>query len=200
MPRGVACPAPPYPGALRRRRRSSRSSAAKPGPGCVWTSKPREAVAERAGVGKSTIYRHWAGKPALVADALETLNEQPRAEVDDAPPVERVERLVRHFAEVTHDPIMSGCLAALIDAAERDPNLRKLHHRYSAQRRQALVRAIGDGVAAGDFPAATDPELASLALIGAVLYRRMMTDQPFDPDQVARLIGTVLEGSEFTRR
>jgi len=159
-----------------------------------------EAVAGRAGVGKSTIYRHWAGKPALVIDALERLNEQPRPESDDASPPERVERLVRHFAEVSVDPVVSGCLVALIDAAERDPELRRLHHRYSAQRRQTLVTAIADGVAAGDFASQTDPELASLALIGAVLYRRVMTDYPIDPDRIAGLIGIVLGGPDFEQR
>jgi TetR/AcrR family transcriptional regulator, regulator of autoinduction and epiphytic fitness len=32
-----------------------------------------EAVAARAGVGKSTIYRHWPGKLELVEEALRTL-------------------------------------------------------------------------------------------------------------------------------
>ena len=34
-----------------------------------------EAVAARAGVGKSTIYRRWANKEALIVDALATLKE-----------------------------------------------------------------------------------------------------------------------------
>src|SRR5256885_1383400 len=35
-----------------------------------------ESVAARAGVGKSTIYRHWPGKLALVEDAFRTLKAQ----------------------------------------------------------------------------------------------------------------------------
>src|SRR5439155_5233477 len=35
-----------------------------------------EAVAARAGVGKSTIYRHWSGKLDLVEDAFRTLKAQ----------------------------------------------------------------------------------------------------------------------------
>ena len=35
-----------------------------------------ESVAARAGVGKSTIYRHWTDKLALIADAFETFHVQ----------------------------------------------------------------------------------------------------------------------------
>jgi AcrR family transcriptional regulator len=35
-----------------------------------------EAIADRAGVGKSTIYRYWPDKLALIADAFETFHEQ----------------------------------------------------------------------------------------------------------------------------
>lgn len=151
-----------------------------------------ESVARRAKVGKSTIYRHWAGKPALVYDAMESLNRQPGARSPDLSPAARVEQVVRHFAEVSVDPVMSGCMVALIDAAGRDPELRELHHRYSAQRRQTLVRAIADGVAEGAFPEGTDPELASMALVGAVLYGRLMTGRPLGQDRISTLVDQVV--------
>jgi hypothetical protein len=51
---------------------------------------------------------------------------------------------------------------------------------------------IAEGVAAGDFPAHLDPELAALALLGAIFYRRLMTVEPFDPQRASELIDTVL--------
>ena len=70
--------------------------------------------------------------------------------------------------------------------------MRRFHHAYNAQRRQRLVDAIAEGVAAGDFPARLDPELAALALVGPIFYRRLMTGQPFEPARVGELIDTVL--------
>ena len=37
-------------------------------------------------------------------------------------------------------------------------------------------------------------------LIGAVVYRRVMTDDPIDPDRIAGLIGIVLGGPDFEQR
>jgi AcrR family transcriptional regulator len=153
-----------------------------------------ESVAERCGVARSTIYRHWPSRLALIADALETLNEQP-------PPVDppngeparaRINRLVHHLADVFKGSTIADCIPALIEGAERDREVRDFHHGYSARRRQALVDAIARGVAEGDIDAATDPELAAIALAGAIIYRRVMTGEPFDPARTDDLVHTIL--------
>jgi AcrR family transcriptional regulator len=154
-----------------------------------------ESVAARARVAKSTIYRHWSDKLELIADAFETFHEQMVPSIDDAPPRELVERLVRHIAEVVVDSTFSRCIPALIEGAERDLRVREFHHRYSAERRQALVEVIAEGVASGDFPPHVDPELATLALLGPIFYRRLMSDEPFDPRRSDELVAAVLGAS-----
>jgi TetR/AcrR family transcriptional regulator, regulator of autoinduction and epiphytic fitness len=151
-----------------------------------------ESVAARARVAKSTIYRHWPDKLALIADALETFHEQMVPSTETSPPRQRVEQLIRHVAEIVVHSTFSACIPALIDGAERDPRVREFHHRYSAERRQALTGVIAEGIAAGDFPACLDPELATLALLGPIFYRRLMTSEPFDPEQTGELVRTVL--------
>jgi TetR/AcrR family transcriptional regulator of autoinduction and epiphytic fitness len=151
-----------------------------------------ESVAARAGVARSTIYRHWSDKLDLIADAFETFHEQMVPTVDTGAARERVERLVRHVAEVVVDSTFSVCIPALIEGAERDARVRAFHHRYSAERRHTLVAAISQGVAAGQFPASVDPELAAAALLGAIFYRRLMTGEPFDPHHAGGLVTTVL--------
>jgi TetR/AcrR family transcriptional regulator of autoinduction and epiphytic fitness len=151
-----------------------------------------ESVAARARVAKSTIYRHWPDKLSLIADAFETFHEQMVPSIDDAPPRERVERLIRHVAEIVVDSTFSRCIPAMIEGAERDPRVREFHHRYSAERRQALVDVIAEGVASGDFPAHVDPELATLALLGPIFYRRLMSTEPFDPQRAGELVTAVL--------
>src|SRR5829696_9981907 len=69
-----------------------------------------EAVAARAGVGKSTIYRHWPGKLALIADAFQSLNVQPAPPEEGASPRERITRLLHHLVERTVDSPFAACI------------------------------------------------------------------------------------------
>lgn len=151
-----------------------------------------ESVAARAGVAKSTIYRHWDGKLPLIRDAFEVLNEQPAPDPGGDNPRERVERLLGHLADALAHSVFSACLPALIEAAGKDAAVRGFMDDYSARRRRSLTDAIRHGVESGAFPKILNPELASLTLAGAIFYRRLLTPEPFDPDRVPELVETVL--------
>ncbi len=152
-----------------------------------------ESIAARAGVGKSTIYRHWSDKLALIADAFETFHEQMVPDLSNLPVRDAVGLLIQHVAEVVVDSTFSRCIPALIEGAERDERVRKFHHSYSAERRQALIDLIARGITTREISAAVDPELATAALLGAIFYRRLMTGQPFNPDDAASLVNLILD-------
>jgi TetR/AcrR family transcriptional regulator, regulator of autoinduction and epiphytic fitness len=157
-----------------------------------------ESVSRRSGVAKSTIYRHWPHKLALVADALRTLNVQPGSaggeESPEQDPRARVVTIVRHLAAAfaSSGSVVAAATPALVEAAERDDELRQLFHAYTAERRQALVDSVAVGVASGAFAPTVDAELAAIALAGAVTYRRLMTPTPLDPSDADALVTTVL--------
>ncbi len=150
-----------------------------------------EGVAARAGVGKSTIYRHWCGKLDLVEDAVRTLPAVL------APPTEgsvreRVTGLLRQVAENMGDSTWSACLPAVIDAAERDPEVLAVHRQAAWQRRQVLVDLLVEGVEAGELPAGIDTGLLAECLIGPIMVRRLLLHEPFDPDDVPALVDQLL--------
>lgn len=150
-----------------------------------------ESVAARCGVGKSTIYRHWAGKPQLVLDAMRTLNTQPAPEPDGSPR-ERIRQLLHHLGHALAEGTLAPAIPALIEAAERDAELRVLLNGYTTERRRALVNAVASGITAAQIEATIDPELAAHALSGAVFYARLMTSTPMTGTDIDHLITTVL--------
>ena len=151
-----------------------------------------EAVAARAGVAKSTIYRHWPDKLVMIADAFKMLQDERDPELVTGSSREKLERILCHVADVVADSAFSACLPALIEAAEQDRSLRKFHHRFQAGARKPLIELISRGVAEAEFPPRIDPEIAAFALLGAIFFCRLMTNTPFPQERVRALIDTVL--------
>jgi AcrR family transcriptional regulator len=150
-----------------------------------------EAVAARAGVGKSTIYRHWPGKLELVEDAFRTLKASV-AVPDQGSLRDRVIAVIEQVACLVAESTYSSCMPALIDAAERDPKVRDFHSRFSAERRAVLVGILRDAVETGELPATADPELLADALVGPILLRRLMLGQPVGPEIAPVLVDQLL--------
>ena len=151
-----------------------------------------EGVAEQADVAKSTIYRHWPTKLALIADSLETLNQQPRPDISSTTVRGQITELIDHLVAVFTDSVFSACIPALIEAAKHHPEVADFLHTYSATRRQALVDAIQRGIDTGELPQHLDAEMTAIALSGSIIYQRTMTPTPLTSDQGRRLIDTVL--------
>lgn len=151
-----------------------------------------EGVAEAAGVAKSTVYRYWPSRLALLRDALDGLNRQPEVALEAGPARARIERLLEHLAAALADSLLSACIPALVEAAEHHPEVAEFLHQYSDRRRSALTSVIRKGVEAGELPAHLDPELAALALSGPIFYRRLMTAAPLSAADVPGLVRQVL--------
>ena len=150
-----------------------------------------ESVAARSGVAKSTIYRHWRGRLDLISDAFETLHQQGRPDLATGSARERLARIVSHVAETVATAPFSGCLPALIEAAERHPELRAFHHRFQAAARGPLDAAVAETLA--DQGARRESAaMVATALLGAIFYQRLMTDSPLDPASAEALVAAVL--------
>lgn len=150
-----------------------------------------EGVAARAGVGKSTIYRHWPGKLALVEDAFRTLKAQVLVP-EDGTLREKVIGMLEQIAGLVEESTYSACMPALIEAAERDPQVRDFHCAFSRERRAVLVDLLRSAVDGGELPAGTEPELLADALVGSIVLRRLMLHEPLDPKMVPLLVDQVL--------
>ena len=149
-----------------------------------------EGVAARAGVGKSTIYRHWGGKLDLIEDAIRVLK------ADFQPPEggtvrERVIGLLQQMSASLADSTWSKCLPAIIDAAERDPEVLDIHRRVTCERREFLIALLAEGVAAGEIRAGADLCLMAETLVGPILVRRLLFHEPFDAELVPQLVDQV---------
>ena len=159
-----------------------------------------EGIAQRAAVGKTTIYRRWPDVWAVVVDAV--LDEITRI----APVEQRATaresftvsmRLVAKSFRGRHGKI----LRPLIGRAQIDQRLRKtLADRWLLARRKLSREIIRRGMASGELRDGLDPDIVLDALYGPLYHRLLL---PYDSDNVRlpntyidALIATVFNGLE----
>lgn len=135
-----------------------------------------ESVAARAGVGKKTLYRRWASKAPLVAEAvLEAYGGSgsfPVAETGDL----RADLLawLREHADFLADPPNAALVRALIAAAAARPaDGDDLYQQLSAPQLAGLMTRLRRAVRDEELSAAADLDAIAQALIGTMLFRAL---------------------------
>lgn len=125
-------------------------------------------VAEQAGVATGTVYRHFSGKGALVAELFGEIVTHEVAAVERAAqqtgtPAERVNAVLETFANrALKTPRQAyALLAEPVDAPVEEQRL-VFRHAY----RDVIVTLVAEGVASGQLPP-QHAEVTAAALVGA---------------------------------
>ena len=130
-----------------------------------------DAVARRSGVAKTTIYRHWPSRSALVLDACSRLRPQP--DVPDTGSLRQdLLALATDLASRLRSARWPAVLPSIIDAAERDPELADLHARLHAGMIMAFQVVVERGQRRGELSPRRDPSEVIASVIGPLFYRR----------------------------
>ena len=155
-----------------------------------------EAVAQRAGVAKTTVYRRFPTRDDLIAGALERLN-------DDLPPAPPPGPVRRRLVDVlsgirrrTPASVHGRILTRVAAAGAGEPALAELvQSRVLAPRRQVLRDVIADGIASGELRDDVDVNAVIPVLVGPMLYLGMWDRTPVASDvSVDAVVDTILSG------
>jgi len=153
-----------------------------------------EGVAEHAEVGKKTIYRHWASKEALIADAVKQIVSE--IEIPDTGTTKGdLLALMRDAVRVYRDPENATLMPGLVAAMARSERIAEIvRSGFLAERRRAITVLLDRAVARGDLQSTLDRELALDVLGGPLFYRLLITGRAID-DRLARgVVDLMLHG------
>ena len=136
-----------------------------------------ERIAKRAGVAKTSIYRRWPSREALLAQAIEDFRNTTGFTID------LLDRTPRDFAkllisacEMIARPEIRKLVARLIGSFADHPKLLEVYlETYFLPRRSAFVRALERVQSAGLLTADVEVEPLADMLIGALVYRLLLS-------------------------
>jgi AcrR family transcriptional regulator len=151
-------------------------------------------IADRARVGKATIYRRYRSKEELVTAAIAGLVSEIRVP-DTGSTRGDLLALMRSAAEVYSGSVEAAAMPGLVDAMSRDAGLaRTVREGFLAGRRAALAAVLERGVDRGDLRADLDLELALDVLGGPLFYRLLITGGPIDRPLADGVVELILRG------
>jgi AcrR family transcriptional regulator len=156
-------------------------------------------VAERAGVGKQTVYRRWRSKAPLVAESImDAYGDTGALEIPDTGDIAAdLRTLVQLVAKFVVVPENAALLRALAAAAADDPaDGEALYRQLTAPQHDAVVRRLHQGLASRQIRDDVNTEAVADAIIGAYLYRLLSYASPVGEtmDHVDGLIDALVVG------
>lgn len=153
------------------------------------------AVADRAGVGKATIYRRYRSKDELVTAAIASLVGGEIGVPDTGSTRADLLALMRDAVKLYSSSPEAGLMPGLVAAMSHDPELaRTVREGFLASRRAALREVLERGVERGDLRAGLDAELALDVLGGPLFYRLLITGGPIDDRLAEGVVELILHG------
>ena len=151
-----------------------------------------EAVAQRAGASKTTLYRRWASREELLVEAMDELASRPFPLPATGDLRSDLIELMGSLEQVLNEQPFPRLMAAFIDAAERDPTLQRLHATITHSRRQPIRHILVEARLRGEIPPSADLELVIDLLTAPAFYRRFIAHQPFHADYAVAVVDQVL--------
>jgi AcrR family transcriptional regulator len=155
-----------------------------------------DAVAERAGVSKATIYRWWPTKETLALDALYTEWAAVRPHQRDTGSLRGdLLSLLRPWARLAGSKPYGRVVTALLTEAQTDPVFAaEYRQRFVEPRRQQGREIFHRAIERGEIPAATRVEVALDLLYGSLYHRLLHGHAPLSDRFVREVVDMVLDG------
>ncbi|WP_189112573.1 TetR/AcrR family transcriptional regulator [Pilimelia terevasa] len=152
-----------------------------------------EAVARRAGVGKTAIYRRWPSKVDMVIEIVSAVAGRRLPLPDTGNLRDDLRMLLSALALALHHPLASQIIPDLLAEAARNPQIAEtLLDTLRTHQRDIAARILGRAVDRGELPAAADPGLAIDLIIGPLYWRAAIVRTPFAPAYLDSLADAVV--------
>ena len=165
---------------------AARELLAGEGPGAVTHQR----VAQQAGVGRATVYRHWPRSEQLLLDVMAGA-DLPYFKDPAAPVRPWLHRQLRLMADELAMPAVAAVSLTLAQSAIWDPEIARRHDESLNTINERIDAAVRVAVAAGELESDAGPSDLSALLVGPIVYRTTTQRGVVSDDLIDRLLDSV---------
>ncbi|MEU4356152.1 TetR/AcrR family transcriptional regulator [Streptomyces virginiae] len=151
-----------------------------------------DAVAQRAGVHKTTIYRNWKTSDGLVADALAHHFATDIPIPDTGAVKDDLRALARSLVATMTTSAGRALLTTALSDAARTTQLAEIKRALFEDRFRRAEPVVGRAVERGELPTDTDPGELLKALVAPIYFRLVFTGEPVDETTADRAVDVAL--------
>ncbi|MEH0823503.1 MULTISPECIES: TetR/AcrR family transcriptional regulator [unclassified Micromonospora] len=154
-----------------------------------------EAIARRAGVSKTAIYRRWSSKLELVLETVVSAAGNKLPALDTGTLRGDLTLLFQLVAHALSHPLASQIIPDLLAEAARNPTIdATLQQVLRAKQQELGGQLIGRAVERGELPAGTDPDAAVDLIVGPLYWRLAIARTPLPDTYLDTLVEAVAAG------
>jgi AcrR family transcriptional regulator len=156
-------------------------------------SVPR--VAAAAEVNKTTVYRRWPTREALVAAALEAALRETAGELIDTGSLRGDLRWMLQLVALRLDSAEGRALARAALSEQAAAAVAELSRDPMVRAQAAVLALVARAAARGEWDPARHPPDAVLAMLtGSVMHRVLLERQPVTPEWAETVVDVVVRG------
>ena len=150
-----------------------------------------EAVVQRSGVARSTIYRHWPTRTEMVAAAFAELMPPIPPPILTGDLQQQLEALLVPLADQIATEEFAALVPSLLSAAASDPELAPFHAGFVASQREPVHAVLRQAVEDRTIRR-LDLDEAVSQLVGPLLFQRVILNESVSPAFARRLVADFL--------
>jgi AcrR family transcriptional regulator len=165
-----------------------------------YTGVSIEAIAQRAGVGKQTIYRWWTCKAAVVMEAYATQAAKAVPQPNTGTVRTDLVQMLTHLSALLTQTTAGSAVIGLIAESQTDLKMAAAFRELFVAKRRAVTQAIlQNGIDRGELRSTLNLDVAIDTIYGAVWYRLLLKHAPLDEAFAKDLVDQLLLGMEENR-
>jgi AcrR family transcriptional regulator len=152
-----------------------------------------EAVARRAGVGKTAVYRRWGNKLEMVLEIVSDVAGRSVPLPDTGSFSGDLELLMMIVSRALRHRIASQIIPDLMAEASRNPQIAETLQTALRTHQQAIGdKLVGQAIARGELPEGTDPQLVVDLILGPLYWRLAVSRNPISDDYLEMLTTAIM--------